>query len=114
MKEYQKDYHQRPEVKEAKRLARAKRRAKERSQLGHVSKDIVLRLMQNQRDLCVAPGCGKKIGRSRGDYHLEHIVPIARGGLHDDSNLQLLCSFCNWSKGTRSMIEFANKRGFLF
>ena len=114
MEEYQKDYYQRPEVKAAKRLASAKRRSRALNQLGSVSKDIVGRLMSSQNGRCVAPGCGKKIGRKSRDNHLDHIAPLSGGGLHDDANLQLLCSFCNASKGARSMTEFANRRGFLF
>jgi hypothetical protein len=30
--------------------------------------------------------------------HFDHIVPLARGGLNDVSNLQLLCSKCNLKK----------------
>lgn len=32
---------------------------------------------------------------------IEHIVPVARGGTHDESNLTLLCIRCNVTKGCR-------------
>ena len=32
------------------------------------------------------------------DKHYDHIVPLARGGINDVSNLQLLCSECNMEK----------------
>ena len=31
--------------------------------------------------------------------HLDHIVPLAEGGINDVANLQLLCAPCNNSKG---------------
>lgn len=34
-------------------------------------------------------------------YHVDHVVPIAKGGLNVVSNLQLLCARCNLSKGAR-------------
>lgn len=32
---------------------------------------------------------------------IDHIVPRARGGSHDPSNLRVLCTRCNSKKGTR-------------
>lgn len=36
------------------------------------------------------------------DIHYDHIVPLEQGGINDLSNIQLLCSKCNLSKGTIS------------
>lgn len=35
------------------------------------------------------------------DIHLDHIVPLARGGTHDPENLAVACARCNLSKGAR-------------
>lgn len=35
--------------------------------------------------------------------HFDHIVPLAEGGINDVTNLQLLCSQCNLSKGRRPL-----------
>ncbi len=33
--------------------------------------------------------------------HVDHVVPIARGGIDDPSNLEALCAACNLAKGDR-------------
>ena len=39
----------------------------------------------------------------------DHIIPIAKGGADTDENLQLLCGFCNSTKGTDNM-DYLNAR----
>ena len=36
-----------------------------------------------------------------GELVLDHIKPVALGGLLENENLQTLCSYCNGSKGGR-------------
>ncbi len=33
--------------------------------------------------------------------HIEHLVPVARGGASDESNLWLACAWCNSFKGAQ-------------
>ena len=37
------------------------------------------------------------------NLELEHITPRSKRGRHTDSNLQLLCGWCNRTKGNRDM-----------
>ena len=46
-------------------------------------------------------GCGDAM-RMR-NLELDHITPRSKGGRHTDSNLQLLCGWCNRTKGNRDM-----------
>lgn len=41
------------------------------------------------------------------DAHLDHVVPLARGGADVISNLQLVHMNCNLRKGTRTTIQVA-------
>ena len=38
--------------------------------------------------------------------HIDHIVPIARGGNHGIGNLAPMCAACNLSKGSKTYAEF--------
>lgn len=54
-------------------------------------------------------------GRKDGSFHVDHIVAVARGGLDDPQNFQLLCQECNLRKGkktshTRQLIQFEGQK----
>lgn len=95
---------------DAYRIYAQNRRARKRAQNGAVSLDIVERLMRLQRGACA--GCRAVLG-ARVQAELDHIVPLAAGGAHDDLNLQLLCRRCNRSKGTKDPVRFMQERGLL-
>jgi hypothetical protein len=42
----------------------------------------------------------------RGDWHVEHMVPLVRGGSDHISNLVASCPPCNLKKGTKTAEEF--------
>lgn len=44
--------------------------------------------------------CGLRF-RTCGNLHVDHIVPLAKGGGHVPGNLQRLCKSCNLGKGSR-------------
>lgn len=48
-----------------------------------------------ERDNGTCRLCGKKID---GDYHIDHIVPLALGGTHEPANCQLAHPACNQEK----------------
>ncbi len=55
--------------------------------------------------------CQKKVGRGRaGCWHVEHIIPISRGGTHDPENIAIACSDCNLRKNNKMPWEFAPDR----
>lgn len=50
------------------------------------------------RFLCV--GCGRRF-LTKGNLHVDHIVPLSKGGAHSPENLQALCKVCNLRKSSR-------------
>lgn len=88
------------ENREACRLRKHKYYSQLKRQLGEVSPDIIDRLFEEQEGTCFY--CNRELQ----EYHLEHQVPISRGGLHDDSNLCLSCPTCNLRKKDKTAEEF--------
>lgn len=55
--------------------------------------------------------CGKKCAKS---YHIDHYVPLSKGGKHEISNLVIACPKCNIRKNAKDPYEFAASVGRLF
>ena len=47
---------------------------------------------------------------SRKNVFVDHIIPVAKGGTNDRSNLQPLCRRCNNTKGARLTTEELRKK----
>lgn len=84
------------------------RRARKLCNGGTYTAADVHQLLTLQKSKCAC--CRKSIKHG---YHVDHIVPIALGGTNDKTNLQLLCQFCNLSKGAKDPITFMQKQGNL-
>ena len=89
-----------------------KRRALKRGAfVADVTAEDIERMLREQRGRCVAPGCGCSL--SEAGYHVDHVIPLSRGGTHEPANAQLLCPRCNLEKHDLMPEEFAAKRGVL-
>lgn len=76
---------------------------------GVLSKDIILKLLLLQKERCsICRSSLRKTG-----YHLDHIIPLIRGGKNSDSNVQLTCPKCNLKKGSKDPIKFMQELGYL-
>ena len=42
-------------------------------------------------------------------YHIDHIVPLSKGGEHKESNLVIACAPCNLAKGASDPVEFLDR-----
>lgn len=81
---------------------------REGRKLGRLASGTIPRLLVAQKRKCAI--CRKSIRRG---YHVDHIVPLARGGQHAASNVQLLCAPCNLAKHSRDPIEHMQSLGRL-
>ena len=75
----------------------ASRAVRRERTVGTYSPEDVRRLSLSQGYACVT--CRRDL-RVVG-YHVDHIVPVSKGGLNVASNIQLLCPRCNLRKGAR-------------
>lgn len=87
-------------------------RAAKRGAEGSHTKTDIQRIYELQRGCCAA--CSepvKKSGNNR--FHVDHILALSRGGSNYPENLQLLCMFCNLSKGPKDQFDWAQENGRL-
>lgn len=95
-------------VAAGKRKYKAAKRGAEGS---HTGKDVTA-IFDKQRGLCA--NCKKKLFKSGAKkYHVDHVVPLSKGGSNWPSNLQCLCPRCNMSKGAKDPLDWANENGRL-
>lgn len=65
-----------------------------------------------QRGMCA--NCHIRIdAHGKDKMHVDHIVPLSRGGLNNKYNLQCLCPQCNLKKHAKDPIDWANENGRL-
>lgn len=95
-------------VKEWGRVKANKRRARLVEAGGQYTVDDIKRLMDLQR--CKCANCGTSIKKK---YHIDHRIPVAKGGSNHASNIELLCPSCNLRKSAKLPHEFAQENGRL-
>lgn len=95
-------------ARELSRLARSRRRARIKGAGGDHTTDDLAAILKAQKGCCAY--CRAKLS---GKKHVDHIIPLARGGSNGRANLQYLCRPCNQSKSAKDPIAFAQERGLL-
>ena len=105
--ERKKAYYQTPMGKAVRKNTNHKRRSITKQ--GDVTSAQLLDLTTNAK---VCYWCGVSLKGKK--VHIDHYVPLAKGGEHTLSNLVISCSHCNLVKNAKDPIEFAQSIGKLF
>lgn len=90
---------------DAHRAQEALRRARKRGAGGKVTKEQIAAIHAGQRGRCWY--CSKSLKRT--GYHVEHRVPLSRGGTNGPENIVLACPPCNLRKGAKTPQEFTGR-----
>lgn len=85
----------------------AERRALKMAGGSHTKEDIEeIMSMQGGKCAYCKSGISKK-------YHVDHIIPLSKGGSNQRSNLQCLCPSCNMRKSAKDPVDWAQEIGLL-
>lgn len=93
-KEHQRKYAQ--NNKDKMNAKTRKYRARKKFLLGSHTKEDIEKIRKSQNNKCF--WCDRKV---KFPGHIDHVVPITRGGANSPENLVLACEFCNKSKGSK-------------
>lgn len=80
----------------------AKRRAYKKNSTGQHTRDDILNQYERQKGKCY--WCSKKVYNN---YHVDHIVPLSRGGSNDKYNIVISCPHCNEVKNSKLPHEWS-------
>lgn len=106
-KEWGKKYHD--EHRDEAAVKRHKRRALRAGAPGNFNAADIEYLWNLQNGHCVM--CLHPLFKNK--FHVDHHIPLSRGGSNDKGNLRLMHQKCNLSKGARDPAEHALKNGLL-
>lgn len=77
-------------------------KAKKRASGEYVHPDFIGLLLIEQGSKCAC--CDAPF--SDVEYHVDHVVALSAGGMHEHNNLQLLCGTCNRRKSAKPLMTF--------
>jgi hypothetical protein len=93
-------------MKQKCREAKARRRTRKLKNGGSFTHQDIENLYKKQCGKCFY--CKSKLC----EYHIEHKIPISRGGSSDPENIVLSCVKCNLYKNTKTHTEFMSYNGY--
>jgi len=87
-------------------------RARKRNAYGSHTVAEIRAIFDSQLGLCA--NCKAKLFKSgKYKFHVDHIVPLVKGGSNDRYNLQCLCPTCNLRKNAKDPFDWAKENGRL-
>lgn len=96
---YKRAYRKLPHVRAYRRVEGHRRRARLMQAPGSHTVQDIQKQYERQKGKCY--WCGKKLGTGKRAYHVDHVVPLSRGGSNWPDNLVIACHTCNERKNDR-------------
>jgi len=96
------EYWKRSRTRALYQATRQKRRALLHTAVGTHTPEQIQEQYNRQRGHCYY--CRKNVALN--EYHLDHVIPLSRGGSNDISNIVVSCAACNLSKRDKLPHEF--------
>lgn len=90
------------------RAKASRRRALKRGNGGTHTAADVRDILRKQKGRCAACQC-----ETAAKYHVDHVIPLSKGGDNSRFNLQILCPPCNLRKHDKDPITFMQEMGML-
>jgi 5-methylcytosine-specific restriction endonuclease McrA len=78
------------------RVIKQRHRARKRGAAGSHTADDIKLIFESQRGRCW--WCGCEVGEN---YHVDHRIPLSKGGSNSPENLVVSCPKCNWRKNDK-------------
>ena len=94
-------------LREKERLKHSRRRARIKGSISDSNKVIKEHLLKSKN---VCYWCGIKITKKT-SIHIDHVTPLARGGLNTAGNLVKSCAKCNQTKNAKPLSEVSMSNG---
>lgn len=91
-------------VRNGQRAAQARRRAVKRGDINAVSGKDFRRWVDAQPKVCFY--CGVECSSA---FHVDHFIPLSKGGTHSANNLRIACRHCNLTKNASDPYQFMYK-----
>ena len=89
--------------RDKRRAGESRRRAQKRKTKGSLTAENIKAQYKRQNGRCYY--CEERVGE---DYHVDHLVPLSRGGLDIPENIVIACPTCNLSKADKLPHEWAD------
>lgn len=105
LRERQKEYYKKN--KERYRRIGRNYRARKQNAVGSHDESDIRRIAKYQRGKCIY--CHKKLNV----WHVDHIIPLSKGGSNYPDNLQITCRECNSRKHNSMPVDYAHRIGLL-
>jgi 5-methylcytosine-specific restriction endonuclease McrA len=103
IQEHRRFYHSQPDVRVRYKTHTQKRRALNLNAPGTHTPEQIKEQYERQKGRCYYCRC--KVAWN--NHHVDHVVPLSRGGSNDISNLVIACQTCNLSKNSKLPHEWA-------